>query len=697
MAGNRLARLGAMIGLVFAGGCGCEDDLVSIEDGAPVDPCEGEDCPCPDDNPSCHVVSTCATDTDCPEHECCLPTDGDANNLTCQFCPRTCTADTECCPGQTCNENLGRCFDRFDECTTDEDCGRPDRVCTSYTDPHSQETTQRCDYQPCESAADCGEGFTCFSERCIQAPPCDGGCDAGEVCVLANDRCQEDPLCTAEACAGGFVMVYDDPDNVYDGAQCRERPCHCEELPPLTSTDQGRYAANGFAGGKVVVSAYDGTFGDLVLHTFDPTTGRRESTEWVDGVPATGEVVGGPSGARNGIADPGPDVGRHTDLVTGPDGAIHVSYYDGDAGDLKYARRDPAGAWTVITVDGADADVGRFTSIALDAAGAPAIAYYQQGGGEAAPWTTGLKLARAATAAPAAAADFTLSGLLDQAEGPVPPCSASCDASSACVDDGGTGTCVATVAGCDADPGTPELENCGSGDACVDLGDGAGPSCRGTLADESLAGDLPKGVGLFPSLVFRDGEPVIFYFSSLEDSLRAVESAAGTFGPPVVVDGGPDAGGADARSSGWYPSAAVAPDGSLFVVFGDLTAHSVIALGWVDASIAASAPNLRETVDPGVGSGEVMLVGADASLAITPIGDLIVAYQDQTRGDLLVARRSRANGAWGLPDRHGDGALGFWADVVVDGGRAYVTHTRVKAGIPDLTSMVELVAPIDAP
>src|SRR5205085_366617 len=112
---------------------------------------------------------------------------------------------------------------------------------------------------------------------------------------------------------------------------------------------------------------------------------------------------------------------------------------------------------------------------------------------------TGLKLARAASAAPAAAGDFTVSQLLDTGNKPAPPCNAACDASSTCVDDGALGFCSPIATGCDADPATPELENCSPGDACTDVGDGAGNSCHGMLVDETLAGDLPKGVGLFPS------------------------------------------------------------------------------------------------------------------------------------------------------------------------------------------------------
>jgi hypothetical protein len=70
------------------------------------------------------------------------------------------------------------------------------------------------------------------------------------------------------------------------------------------------------------------------------------------------------------------DVGRYCSVAVGADGSCHMSYYDADNGDLKYAgRAGPAGAWDVQVVAAAG-DVGRWTSIALDDAGRPHIAYY---------------------------------------------------------------------------------------------------------------------------------------------------------------------------------------------------------------------------------------------------------------------------------------------------------------------------------
>jgi hypothetical protein len=73
------------------------------------------------------------------------------------------------------------------------------------------------------------------------------------------------------------------------------------------------------------------------------------------------------------------NVGQASSIALGSAGPV-VSYYDADNGDLKLAtctslcdRTDAT--WVVTTVDSAG-DVGRYSSIAIDTAGNPVIAYY---------------------------------------------------------------------------------------------------------------------------------------------------------------------------------------------------------------------------------------------------------------------------------------------------------------------------------
>jgi len=69
-----------------------------------------------------------------------------------------------------------------------------------------------------------------------------------------------------------------------------------------------------------------------------------------------------------------PAVGEDPSLAVGPDGALHVAYYDMGLRDLKYAvLRD--GVWHVETVD-AYGDVGRSSAIGVDALGHVHVCYY---------------------------------------------------------------------------------------------------------------------------------------------------------------------------------------------------------------------------------------------------------------------------------------------------------------------------------
>ncbi len=72
------------------------------------------------------------------------------------------------------------------------------------------------------------------------------------------------------------------------------------------------------------------------------------------------------------------DVGAYTSIDVGSDGQPCIAYYDETNKDLKYTVRDSDG-WTVETAD-ASGDVGRYASLGLDGQGTPHIVYYEASG-----------------------------------------------------------------------------------------------------------------------------------------------------------------------------------------------------------------------------------------------------------------------------------------------------------------------------
>jgi hypothetical protein len=69
------------------------------------------------------------------------------------------------------------------------------------------------------------------------------------------------------------------------------------------------------------------------------------------------------------------DVGKFSSLAIDANGIAHISYYDDSNNHLKYAQQLEAGGWYTETVD-FTGDVGRYSSLALDAEGQPHISYY---------------------------------------------------------------------------------------------------------------------------------------------------------------------------------------------------------------------------------------------------------------------------------------------------------------------------------
>lgn len=657
-----------LVGLFAAGalgGCSCDDATVSSGDGGLC----------------ASGLKACKVDGDCPERHVCHK-DKTTGESCCTRTYRSCTEDSQCCPAQVCTTD-GRCVDKFDECTVASDCGEtPDRVCQSWTDP-ALGSSLRCSYARCDDNGECPEGQACFAHFCVVNAPCGGSCPAGTACVpqgAGGGRCHPyGDRCALEPKAGHLV-VFTKPDSVFDVCLLSDLACEYAELPPLPAGDVGRHASAALAGESLVVAQYDGTYGDLVVSDHD-LTGKRLKRVWVDGVPATGALVAGPSGPRGGIVEPGPNVGLYTSTAVGPTGVVYVAYYDQTSGDLKLAERGADGTWTARVVDGAGADVGLYPSLVVDPAGNPAIAYFQRASVDAtdvacaaapdAPKSllTGVRLARAGSPHPKSS-DWSIEQV-DCAARPPPPCF-GCQAGEVCVVDPdvtGATLCKATGSGCSP--------SCPTGQVCV-----AGNTCAAQASATELL-SVPWGKGLFPSLAFKSDVPVVAYYDRTRGNLVASrrDAASGAW-VPTIIDG-EDAKGSDTGNVGAYPSLAVDGSGTFLLAYHDLTRRGLRF--WSGGTLAPYAqqrsPPSTAFIDTGIADAKAdgpAWVGANASLALAP-GGPYVAYQNSTAADLRLS--SKTSTGWTLQKEWTDGALGFFSHAVALPSGIAIVHTRIHAKI----------------
>ena len=589
-----------LFALPFAA-CSCDEDILTK----------------PPEDPKCELDSVC------PGNQ--VYRDGQCKEGRCQ-------ADSDCCPGQKCNIAAGFCADQLVSCSRDRECQVPGQRCIDFRGgtfcgyPNATNMTGPEGTQSCDSNADCAEGRSCFNQRCVLYAPCGGGCPAGQVCDIDSNTCYQAERkanldagvapatdCT-ETCGAGQMLVLKDPDTM-SGPVCCFLRCECKTLPPVLPGQLGFYADITSAGNEVLVSAYDQVYGDLVVARFD-AQGRRVGADYIDGLPAAGDIVGDPAGPRGGRIELGPNVGTHTSIDRDTSDVLHVSYRDEVGGTLKYARR-AAGTWSTSTVD-ESGNTGLYTSIAVGADGLSRIAYLMAEGTIGADPTpmTALKLATARVPSPSSAADWSIE-VVDQRIKPEPICGGGCGQNAACVDGTNGPACEPTVLGC---------QDCAANDvACVDR---AGvPTCEDKVPIV-IFDDLVEATGLFASLaIASDGSPHIAFYDRIDRVLKYAVRGGSGFTVSVLDGDDPTA----PTDSGQHASIAIAPNGGIAIAYLDVTNDR---LYFYDL-----ATNTKELIDSGLTPPNVRVVGADASLLFDAAGRPAIAYQDGTNLDLLYARR----------------------------------------------------------
>ena len=439
-------------------------------------------------------------------------------------------------------------------------------------------------------------------------PGCDCSNDpSGQACELPSD------------CAG-----FCDPNQV---AFCIDNACVCADDVPAGRI--GPYSDVGVSdGGKIWVSAYADTWGDLVLASPDEA-GRILPTawEWVDGVPDVAPEIPDAT-IRFGITERGDDVGMYTSVAVTPEGEPRVSYFDRTAGVLKFAAK-VGDAWQIHVVDDGSgagagtAQAGVYTSMSLRSDdGRPGIAYttYVTDGDTT---TAQVWFAAAQTATPTAAADWTLFPV-DSAV--LPP----------------------------VDEANPDPF------------------------------PLPGGLGLFVDVARGpDQAPVVVYYDRTAGDLRMsrLDPLTGTFTAPQIIDG-------IDGDAGWSPSVIVGPDSVVHIAYVAST-HEDLQY-WnsttATAEIIDDGYRLVGTTEDGLPKPEFHFIGDDVTVTLID-GNPAVVYQDATTHELVESRKG-GDGLWTRETLAGNeatfaGAYGFYAAAAQSSDKLIISTWVLDLGNED--------------
>lgn len=161
------------------------------------------------------------------------------------------------------------------------------------------------------------------------------------------------------------------------GEYCSAEENRCLPIRPAACPeDLGRYLSLAIdSTGRLWFASYTESYGDLVVGVENPDGTLQ--CDYVDGRPA--EIpFPPPAGAPPPIQ--GDDVGLWSSLALDSADRPHVAYFDRTHGKLKLAERDEAG-WHIAALPELEGDgvFGRGGSLALNSAGQPRIAYFHDG------------------------------------------------------------------------------------------------------------------------------------------------------------------------------------------------------------------------------------------------------------------------------------------------------------------------------
>jgi MYXO-CTERM domain-containing protein len=478
------------------------------------------------------------------------------------------------------------------------------------------------------------------------------------------------------------------------GADCKEA---CK--PALPPGEVGSYTSVAKAkSGALWIAGYnDGVFseetenayGDLVVGQYDAVKGKVQWTS-VDGVPKRTDNSCPPSertGWRNGEVEPGDNVGLWTSLQIDASDRPMVSYYDATNHALKFAIFDSQRwvSYTVMAPADGKGDVGRYGKLAV-VEGKPVIVFSANLPGVEGFVRSKIVLAKSRSPSPMSDGEWSFEDVMVEEQA---PCRFyACAAGEACVRS--TGKCTATQAGC-----TPA--DCGNGKACVPI-DGKA-SCQEVLNDAFIEA-YPSSIGDYISVAIGPEGLGVVAYDRIHGNLVGMKRQ-GPDWAVTILDG----------ETGARPKATDTGDmgigASLFITAnGDW--HTTYVDGISEALVYMRAPGgkpgARELVDDGFRLGKDApvfadgrhIVGDDSFVRADDAGNVTIAYQDASKGELRFARGA-PNGkghTWTLTAVPQEGRFaGFFPNLVPAGEEVVNYWRQLDAPTRGLVGDVALVKP----
>jgi hypothetical protein len=246
----------------------------------------------------------------------------------------------------------------------------------------------------------------------------------------------------------------------------------------------------------------------------------------------------------------------------------------------------------------------------------------------------------------------TLAQLQGQFVGALQPTSVAANATTAVDSAGSVGEHTSIAIGADGLPVIAYFDNTNTD---LKVAKCANAACTGTSTISTV--DSIGDAGLFTSIAIGgDGLPVIAYYDFTNGSLKVAKCAnaacSGGTSTLSTVDSIGDV--------GWYASIAIGADGLPVIAYYDFTNGNLKVAKCVDAACTTGTSTLS-TVDS-IGD-----VGYYTSIAIGADGLPVIAYLDNSNGDLKVAKCANAacTGTSTLSTVDSAGNVGYYISIAI--------------------------------